>query len=227
MSEQSSATSQPPQAQDRDLQGPGLLQVFTLVVWLTWLVIGIVGLSLSQRRPEPRKTETPPQPIQAQLLDVQLTNEPIAINQTSPPEAAPLPAPDAAVPPLPEVAMPSPAIAFAVPVEGPVRIVAASKALLPRSPQPVAQRIIYGVGEGKQPEPRYPLEAIREAQEGVVGIRFTVGADGHVLSAQVFSPSPWPLLNLAALEAVRDQWNVPQGANPLKEVFIRFKINRL
>lgn len=226
MSEPKTATSQPPAAQERDLHGPGLLQVFTLVVWLTWLGIGIAGLMLSRVRPEPQKAQPAPlPPVQAELLDVQLTNEPIA--QAPPPEAAPLPAPDASVPPLPAVAMPSPAIAFAMPVEGPVRIVAAGKALLPRSAQPVAQRIIYGVGEGKQPAPQYPLEAVRNAQEGVVGIRFTVAADGHVVSAQVFSPSPWPLLNQAALDVVRDQWNVPQGANPLKEVFIRFKINRL
>lgn len=211
---------------------PSLLQVLTLVVWLVWAAIGVIGLLTSHARPRPRQEPPPIPPLQAELVNVELTDEPpveVADAAPAPADESEPPPPEADVPPLPAVALPSPTIAFAVPIEGPVRIVAptnANLARVPIGPRP-AQRITFGIGEGKQPAPLYPEQAQREGQEGVVGIRFTVGPDGRVLAAEVSSPSPWPLLNQSALRTVRDQWRIAPGANPLKEVFIRFKINQL
>lgn len=217
-----------PQAND-----PSLLQVLTLVIWLIWAAIGLVGLLGSHARSRPPQEAHPVPPLQAELVNVELTDEPpaeVADAAPSPAEDSEPPPPEADVPPLPAAALPSPAIAFAVPIDGPVQIVAprqANLARVPINPRPVAQRITFGVGEGKQPAPEYPEQAQRQGQEGVVGIRFTVGPDGRVLSAEVSSPSPWPLLNQSALHTVRDQWRIPPGVNPVKEVFIRFKINQL
>ena len=224
--------AQAPDTCDRRANEPGLLQVLTLVVWLVWAAIGVIGLLTSHARPRPQQEPPPIPPLQAELVNVELTDEPpieVADAAPAPADESEPPPPEADVPPLPAVALPSPAIAFAVPIEGPARIVAAAQANLARVPitPRSAQRITFGVGEGKQPAPLYPEQAQREGQEGVVGIRFTVGPDGRVQSAEVSSPSPWPLLNQSALRTVRDQWRIAPGASPLKEVFIRFKINQL
>src|SRR6202012_1890149 len=88
-------------------------------------------------------------------------------------------------PPLP-VAEPLPAIAFALPVAGPVRVTSVRQASSSRAlsamgtAHPVPQTLTFGEGEGRQPAPDYPARARREGQEGAVTVRFTVGADGHV-----------------------------------------------
>ncbi len=63
---------------------------------------------------------------------------------------------------------------------------------------------------GTMPPPVYPPEARRRNQEGTVMIAFTVDADGSVIGARVARPSPWPLLNEAAVHAVR-RWHFPAG----------------
>ena len=63
---------------------------------------------------------------------------------------------------------------------------------------------------GRMPLPVYPPEARRRNQEGTVMIAFTVDTNGRVISARVASSSPWPLLNDAAVRAVR-QWRFPAG----------------
>jgi protein TonB len=133
------------------------------------------------------------------------------------------------------VAEATPAIAFPLPVEGPVRIVEANQAghappAAPAAPTPApatpVQPITYGQGEGKQPAPEYPRQAVREGQEGVVTVRFTVGGDGRVLAAEAVSPAPWPLLNEAALRAVRERWRFRPGPLRLYEVAIRFELKK-
>jgi TonB family protein len=189
------------------------LQVFTLVLWLTCLAVGLIGLwferGFSVALPPPAKE---PPPVQAEIIDVDLTPAPVllASDQMAPAAAdEPLP-PDAPlpdVPPLPAVAAPSPAIAFALPVEGPVRIVSAAKAAV-AVPAPVAaERLVFGQGSASaQPQPDYP-DAARDANEqGVVEIEFSVGPNGRVTRARVANPSPWPVLNEAALSVVRDSW---------------------
>jgi protein TonB len=132
------------------------------------------------------------------------------------------------------VAEPTSAVAFALPVEGPTRVVEAAQAVpvlrqepaAPPAVSPPVQAITYGQGEGRQPAPDYPRRAIREGQEGLVRIRFSVGEDGRVLGAEVASPSPWPLLNDAALRVVRNRWRFREGPPRLYEVAIRFELTK-
>src|SRR5690606_11982859 len=100
-------------------------------------------------------------------------------------------------------------------VEPPVEVAA---------PAPPVQTLTYGRGEGRQPAPDYPRVAVRQGQEGVVRVRFSVGEDGRVLGAEAVGRCPWPLLNDSALRAVREKWRFPRGAVRLYEVAIRFEL---
>jgi len=225
--------AQAPDTGERRTNEPGLLQVLTLVVWLTWAAIGVIGLLTSHAHPRPAQEPNPP-PLQAELVNVELTDEPpveVAEAAPSPPDALEPPPPEADVPPLPAVALPSPAIAFAVAVEGPVRIVGAREANLATltTARPVVHQLAYGQDDAGQPRPDYPEEAQAAGQEGVVVIRFTVDANGRVVSAEVATPSPWPLLNQAALRTVRDQWHFPAGMfrpHDLYDKPFHFQLNR-
>jgi TonB family protein len=125
--------------------------------------------------------------------------------------------------------------AFALPVDGPVRVVNAAQADFSRvvksAPAPAAasvpvRSIVYGQGEGRQEAPEYPRQAKRGRQEGAVGVRFSVGQNGRVVEAALSSPSPWPLLNEAALKVIRDRWRFRAGDLRVYEVFIRFELKR-
>jgi len=188
----------------------GLLPAFTLVLWLSCLVVGLLDMLLLRQTPAPPTTQ--PQPTQAQLLDVDITQD------ASPPEAMAFSAPA----PLPAFAVPSPAIAFALPLDAP-----------PQHPPPIGatvphnvHRLTFGEGEGRQPAPEYPLEAVLARQEGVVLVLFTVDPDGRVASAEAIAPSPWPILNQAAMRCIRDLWRFPPGAARSYEVSIEFRLNQ-
>lgn len=56
---------------------------------------------------------------------------------------------------------------------------------------------------GNNPPPSYPEKARRAGQEGVVLIRVQIGADGHPSRVALKQSSGFPLLDDAALEAVR------------------------
>ncbi len=178
----------------------------------------------------------------------------VAVAPPALPEPEPAkPPPPAVIPSAPDlvaVAVPSPTIAFEQPVEGTTRPVAAREAvpiapLSPKEPSthpagpmlsttrpsgpataqgnPV-QRLVYGEGLGDQPAPEYPREAILLHQEGVVIIRFTVGEDGRVKSAEVVSPCPYAILNQAALRKIRDDWRYPAGPVRYFEVPMEFQL---
>ena len=216
------------------------LAVLTLVLWMTCVVVGLLGFAWPYVRPRP--PAPPTEAVVVQQLQVELTAEPVP-----PPEAAPPPPPDPLAPPPPgflpppvprlaAVAQPDPAIAFALPVAGPARIVELQRAdhLTPVVPSaapaagapPAPQPLTFGQGEGKQPAPEYPRLSVRQGQEGVVVVRLGVDADGRVQSAEVASPSPWPLLNDAALRAVRERWRFRSGPPRLYEVPIRFELTK-
>jgi TonB family protein len=91
---------------------------------------------------------------------------------------------------------------------------------------PALQVIAYGQGEGRQPAPVYPWQAAREGQEGMVTVRFSVGENGRVLGAEAVTPAPWPLLNAAALGAIKERWRFQPGPARLYEVAIRFELKR-
>lgn len=70
---------------------------------------------------------------------------------------------------------------------------------------------------GRMPPPSYPGEARRKGQTGTVLVEFVVGADGRVVSAHAKRPSPWPLLNNAAVRAVR-RWRFPAAGKTTKYI---------
>ena len=150
-----------------------------------------------------------------------------------PPEAF---TPPAAPPPL-ALAQPSPAVAFPVPVKATATVtetklarytppvVTNAPVVKPvEAPQP--QRLVFGEGEGKQPAPEYPRLALRQGQEGIVVARIQVGEDGSVLAVKLASPSPWPLLNDAALKVVRQRWHFRAGPPRIYDAPIRFEITK-
>jgi TonB family protein len=57
-------------------------------------------------------------------------------------------------------------------------------------------------------------------------VRLTVGENGRVLTAEALSPSPWPLLNEAALRAVRERWHFHSGPPRAYDVAIRFNLSK-
>jgi len=180
----------------------GLLPVFTLVLWLVCVLVGLAGLR-QDRHPRPVTRPTTPA---AEILDVEIADD------IPPPEAdVALPEPFAAI-------EPSPAIAFAAPVEAPVRPEAV------RASNPV--RLTFGEGEARQPAPEYPIEAALARQQGTVVVLFTVGEDGRVTNAAASSPSPWPMLNQSALRTIRQSWRFPAGHVRSYEVAIQFVLNQ-
>jgi TonB family protein len=72
------------------------------------------------------------------------------------------------------------------------------------------------------PPPTYPREARRKRMEGIVHIRLSVSSQGKVHQATVVSPRTNPLLEEAALQAVR-QWKFKPYATTI-EVPIEFKL---
>lgn len=217
---------------------PSPWQAATLVLWLGCLAVG--GLGLALRYPQPKAPTKVSAPTVAELLRVELTPDPVARVEVAPTPAAkppPLlePIRQLPAPTLTAVAMPSPAVAFALPIEGPNRTVGADEAAhrQPDVPatsatalQPPVQALTFGEGEGKQPKPQYPSRARLAGQEGTVVVRFSVAEDGSVVEAQLASPSPWPLLNGAALKVVRERWRFEPGRVRLFEVGIRFELGK-
>lgn len=216
----------------RRAQGPGIIQIITLVLWLLCLVVGLLGRWLTQPPPAPtappKKVEPP---VQSEVLKVDLEPmvlpQAVAQNQAQPPPPdQPLPA----APPLPEVTAYNPTIAFAQPIDGLVRLVGRGQANPGRisgTPLPVIQRLVYGLGEGAQPEPDYPQDAVDAGEEGIVGVRLRVDTQGRVTDAEAISPCRWPLLNQAAVQAVRSTWQFPSGPPRIYDVSITFQLNRL
>lgn len=215
-----------------------LVPMLTLVLWLGCASVGVAGLVLPYLRPQP-PVKTPP-PVTAELLNVELTSDPLPPANPAPPPPNLLPPPPVAqpqaTPPPPQmmsVAAPSPQIAFAVPVAAPARVVPVQQASYrtvetppvvkaPLAPTPLT----FGQGEGRQPAPDYPRESLRQGQEGTVTVRMTVAEDGRVLAAEASLPSPWPLLDRAALRVVKSRWRFTPGPLRAYEVAIRFQLNK-
>jgi len=203
-----------------------LTPVLTLVVWLVCLAVGLLGFTLPYARPH--QSANAPQSVKVEKLVVELSKEPAAPNenerQLGPQSSVPLPA-DAMAPPPIAVAQPTAAIAFAVPVEGPTRVVPFNQATYAKPSQVAAvQRLTFGEGEGRQLSPEYPLQAIQQHQEGVVVVRLTVAENGQVTSAEAIQPCPWPLLNESAVRTVRYKWRFSGGDVRVYDVAIRFQL---
>jgi protein TonB len=207
-----------------------LIPVLTLVGWVVCLAIGLLGFALPYSRPH--RAVRAPESAKVQRLVVELSREPTVPMETehqygSPKAVVPLPADAMAPPPIP-VAQPSPAIAFAVPVEGPTRVVPLDQAAYAQPAHPAqastVQSLTFGQGEGRQPSPDYPAEALQQHQEGTVVVRLVVAESGQVSSAEAIQPSRWPLLNESAVRAVRQRWRFSPGDMRVYDVAIRFQI---
>lgn len=223
------------------------MQAATLTAWATCLAVGIAGGVWGYPHPAPAAAAPSLPPVEA--LEVALTTDPLPVPDTAaavPPAPAMLPAPPPAAPPARPTSTPSlvpVATAVAVPAAvfpvreaasaGPVPAAAgpapsgsADNAGPGTSAVPAPEALVFGQGEGRQPAPEYPPRARREGQEGTAVIRFTVGADGRVESAEAVRPTRWPLLNESALRAVRERWRFRAGTVRRYEVSIRFELTR-
>jgi periplasmic protein TonB len=200
-------------------QEAGLLPVFTLVVWMGCLVGGLIGFWFSNH--DSVTPAKPPAIAAPEILNVDV------IQDASPPDAVPpqpvkTPADLPPVPAAPALPAPSPAIAFAQPTNMPASPPVQMAAIRPTN----VQQLTFGEGEGRQPAPDYPREAVVAQQEGVVVVLFTVDEDGRVTSAQASGPCPWPILNQAAVRAVRETWRFARGPVRTYEVSIEFQLHR-
>jgi TonB family protein len=81
-------------------------------------------------------------------------------------------------------------------------------------------------GDRRTPHPRYPELARRRGQTGTVRIEFAVAANGLVSQAEVARSSGFPLLDAAALNTVRTQWQIPASAGRRHYVDIVFQLRR-
>jgi TonB family protein len=222
----SAARFAPPKADDSRF-----VSVLTLVVWLGCSVVAALGFAMPYVRPQAPAPQ--PEPTQVEMLNVELTSDPLPDSQppsglTTLSDVIPQPQTPQAV----AVAMPSPSIAFALPVEGPVRVVEAAQASYSRSDKPAPavtaplqpQALTFGQGLGKQPAPEYPIHAQNAGQEGPVGVRIQVGADGRVVSVEASEPSRWAALNDAVLRTVRRSWRFPAGQSRIYTMTFRFQL---
>jgi len=94
------------------------------------------------------------------------------------------------------------------------------------SAPPVVAHLTLGQGEGRQPIPDYPHDAVTQRQEGTVGVRFNVDENGRVSGIQAVRPCRWPLLNQAALRAVRERWRFNPGPPRVYDVAIVFQLEQ-
>ena len=231
-------TSSPPGVRPVQTSAASSVSVATLVLWVGCSTVGVIGALVPYARPTPPRPE--PLAVKVEQIQVELAPEPVlqpsapAPVSSAPPPPAELSAPAAAPAPVP-VASLTDAVAFAVPVEGNVRIVDLNQAGhrgQPRTPaaavasSPAPQTLIFGQGEGRQPAPVYPARASRMGQEGVVTVRFTVGTDGRVIAAEPSERCVWPLLNEAAVRTVRHQWRFKAGPVRVYDVAIRFQLRK-
>jgi TonB family protein len=212
-------------------QGVGLLPSATLVLWLACVAVGLVGIYWP---PVLVHAMVPTEPAPVRMISVQNADnirpppaaQPIVqpMQDSVPPaEAAPPPPNLASLPPAPPMlavaATRTPQMAFAEPVKA--RPTKATPLV-----EPVVQHLTYGQAEGAQPAPDYPIEAAMASQQGTVKVRFDVGEEGQILDAQAVLPCRWPLLNDAAVRAIRETWQFPPGPKRVYDVSIVFQLTQ-
>ena len=175
---------------------------------------GAGGDCSGHRRPTPPAAA--PMPTNAMLLNVERISRPTTA------EAKPPSAEISTPPELPAVAapvrrLPSPSRSTRRFMSLPLRASSRPGRRLSNSPSVKAKG---------QPPPEYPPEAVINGEEGTVIVRLTVDQDGRVTDAVASSPCSWPLLNNAAVRAVRSTWRFQKGPVRSYEVSIQFQLNR-
>lgn len=211
--------------------------------WSFFILTGLTGFAVDYSRPEARVEA--PAPVPVELIDVDIApmvalgSSVAAAQQTAPPaEPLPVPLDKAMLPPSAPALIAvadSSQVAFALPVEGPVRTVAVAQAAYSarrgegdgsaRYGGPV-ETLVFGTGAGSQPAPHYPWKAVKQGQEGSVSVVFCVGKDGRVVSGETSKPCPWPMLNESALRTVCRRWRFDAGKVRYYEVTIQFELEK-
>jgi TonB family protein len=199
--------------------------VLTLVLWTVCAAVGLMGIWIPYGRPGPVVKAA--RPVEARVMNVNVVE-----GHSSPPVKARIaeveqpPEPMRVAAPPAEVGMKEVAVA-----PGPMAevkrispVVAATAA--DAAPGPEVRPLTYGEGEGRQPPPEYPREAVLEREEGTVMVRFTVDEAGEVTGAQASGPCRFAVLNQAAVRAVRETWHFSHGAVRTFEVAIRFELSQ-
>jgi protein TonB len=205
-----------------DSDFPSMMQLVTFTIWMLCAAVSIVGAIW---RFQPISADRAAAiPLKQLSIDVSI-DPPSASNSTDAEPASLAPTESRPPPPTPPaapaVAESSPGIAFAIPAA----IVA--RAEIPVTPARVAPAVVHhlvlGQGEAQYIKLDYPEEAQLHGEEGSVGVQFAQDNDGHVTEAHLAHPSRWPILNAAALKAVR-QTAFPPGQSGVYDIPFEFKL---
>lgn len=227
-----------------------LVACATLALWVGTATVTAAELGLGYR--STNLPDRPKPPLRVEQIRVDLKTEstpPAATPPATPATFAPAsPRPTSISPPqqpsvetppaMATVATPSKALLPTVPTVPPMAAVEKATSPVPVAVSPstgrstgvqpadAPQQLVFGVGDGRQPQPTYPRDAIAGKQEGRAVVRFKVGEDGRVNEAAVVEPCKWPLLNRAAERAVRERWTFAAGGKRVYDVAISFTLQK-
>lgn len=194
------------------------------LAWVTsicmlFLVIGLLGL-----RARPLTERAPTQRIE--VVPITFTPPPETPKQIQPAiEDSTFPQPTAFAPTTPVVAAAEPAqVAFPVPVQSPTVIVAPRFAtpppvVQPRTAAPVATEFnTDSAVHGYFPKPKYPASELAAHHHGRVMLSIVVATDGKPQSVKIKESSGWPMLDGAAAEKARKDWDF--GPGPIRYFYV-------
>jgi TonB family protein len=200
-------------------------------ICLLFVTIGLIGIKSPGIITRPLSQLNEPVPVVFTPPEEQPKLEQPKADEEPPPQDQPLDAPQIA--PI-VAAVDSPAVAFAVPVEGAVTI--AKEARLAAPPPPVTQQqqtapkgpVQFNPNGnsngGSYPKPEYPRLALRNQYQGTVMILFTVDELGKVSEVKLQKSSGFGSLDEAALETVKNRWRFPPGKPGMYITPVQFQL---
>jgi protein TonB len=152
--------------------------------------------------PEPEQPPPPPPPKP-------LPTPPKPVPQPNLPHVAPAPIPSPVVVPPPTPEPPKPVAPVEPPPPPPKPVPAPAPVPTPAPAPRVSNPQAEGAYQSKarsqiDRNKRYPDEAQRLGMSGAVLVRYVIGRDGHLIRAEVEQSSGYPLLDKAALQAVKN-----------------------
>jgi len=177
-----------------------------------FLIVGLIGLKQTNIQVKPVSEITEQAPVVFTPPEEQPKPEPEVKQDEPPPDTSPMETPQVVTV---VAAVDSPAIAFAVPVQGAVAV-ASPRFATPPPPAnyvpPKPTKFNPDASAGTFPKPEYPGYAIRNRYQGTVEIEIKVDGAGAVVDAKVVKTSGYTLLDEAAIKAVKEKWKFPPGA---------------
>ncbi len=195
-----------------------------------FLVVGLVGLKPPQifRKPVAENVDIVPVVFTPPPVEEKFEPDPQPQDQSQKDDAAPDTPQVATV-----VAADTAAVAFSVPVQGPVvfapaRFASAPPATPPKAvtapPKPTVFRPTVGDG-GHYPAPTYPRQAREHGDQGTVMLSVTVDPAGSPASVEVKDSSGHSSLDRHALQWVKNYWQWPAGQTRLYLLPIAFQLS--